>query len=108
MISSALISQESMEKLVGFAVEDAYSPIIRFDPVVDRALAFAIAYGFVEQQKIGKFKLTDSGERLAEQIMIVKDLMISEIESLNILAKKLTENKIEALMDRWRERHVKD
>ena len=108
MISFALISQSNMDKLISFVGDDGYSPIVRFDPAVNRALTFAIAYGFVEQQQTGKFKLTDGGERLAEQIKVVKDLMVSEIESLNLLAKKLTENKIEALMDRWRDSHAED
>jgi hypothetical protein len=108
MISFALISKMNMEKLLGFAGGDASSPIVRFDPAVNRALTFAIAYGFVEQQRTGKFKLTDSGERLAEQIMAVKDLLVSEIENLNVLAKKLTESKIDTLMDMWREHYVED
>jgi hypothetical protein len=108
MISFALISKTNMEKLISFAGGDAYWPIVRFDPVVNRALTFAIAYGFVEQQKTGKFKLTDSGERLAEQIIAVKDLLVSEVENLSVLAKKLTENKIDVLIDMWREHHVEN
>jgi hypothetical protein len=108
MISFALISQSNMDKLVSFVGGDGSSPIVRFDPAVNRALEFAIAYGFVEQQKSGKYKLTDSGERLAEQIGAVGDLMVSEILNLNVLAKKLTESMVEALMNMWRESHVKD
>jgi hypothetical protein len=108
MISFALISQKNMERLIGFVEGDDYSPIVRFDPAVNRALDFSIAYGFVEQQKTGKYKLTSSGERFAEQIRTVGDLMISEIQNLNTLAKKLTEAKVEALMDMWRKNHAED
>jgi len=108
MISFALISQNNMDRLVGFAGGDDRSPIVRFDPAVNRALTFAIAYGFVEQQQTGKLKLTDSGVQLAEQIIAVKDLMVSEIESLKVLAKKLTENKIESLMAMWRDSYAED
>jgi hypothetical protein len=104
MISFALISQSNMEKLIGFVDGSNHAPIVRFDPAVNSALTFATAYGFVEQQKTGKFKLTSNGERLAEQIIAVKDLLVSEIENLNVLAKKLTEGKIDALMEMWRER----
>lgn len=106
MISFALISQSNMAKLIDYADGVGYSPIVRFDPAVNRALSFAIAYSFIEQQKTGKYKLTDQGERLAEQIKIVGDLMVSEITYLNTLAKKLTENKIDALMEIWRDNHA--
>ncbi len=106
MISFALISQDNMSKLVDYADGVNYSPIVRFDPAVNRALSFAIAYGFVEQQRTGKYKLTDRGERLAEQIKIVGDLMVPEIKNLNTLAKKLTEGKIDSLLELWRGRYV--
>ncbi len=101
MISFALISQNNMTKLIDYVNGLGFSPIVRFDPAVNRALSFAVAYGFVEQQKTGKYKLTDQGERLAEQIITVKDLMVSEIHNLNMLEKKLTEYKVDTLMGMW-------
>jgi hypothetical protein len=106
MISFALISQDNMSKLIDYADGVGYSPIVRFDPAVNRALSFAIAYVFVEQQRTGKYKLTDRGERLVEQIKIVGDLMVSEINNLNTLAKKLTEGKVDSLLELWRGRYV--
>jgi hypothetical protein len=103
MISFALFSQENMRRLIKFTEGMGNIPLVRFDPAVNRALAYAIAYGFIEQQKTDNFKLTDHGKKLAEQIMLVSDLMVTEISDLKILAKNLTEGKIKELVEKWRD-----
>lgn len=105
MISFALISQVNMISLIEFAEGTGSTPIVRFDPAVNRALTYAIAYGLIEQQQNAKYKLTDRGRRLAEQIMVTDNLMDVEIDNLNLLAKKLTETKVKEIVSRWR---VKD
>lgn len=102
MISSALISRRNLNLLIRFADGDPITPIVRFDPSVNRALAFAVAYGFIEQQMNGNYKLTGRGEQLASQIKYVGDLMVLEIESLTRIAKKLTETKVNYLITEWR------
>ena len=102
MISFALISQENMRKLVDFADGIGSAPIVRFDPSVNRALTYAIGCGLIKRQQNAKYKLTDRGKQLAEQIKVVGDLMVIEIGDLNLLAKKLTERKVEEIVDRWR------
>lgn len=102
MISFALISQENMRKLVDFADGIGSAPIVRFDPSVNRALTYAKGYGLIKRQQNAKYKLTDRGKQLAEQIKVVGDLMVIEIGDLNLLAKKLTERKVEEIVDRWR------
>lgn len=102
MISFALISQENMRKLVDFADGIGSAPIVRFDPSVNRALTYAIGYVLIKRQQNAKYKLTDRGKQLAEQIKVVGDLMVIEIGDLNLLAKKLTERKVEEIVDRWR------
>ena len=102
MISFALISQENMRKLVEFADGIGSAPIVRFDQSVNRALTYAIGYGLIKRQQNAKYKLTDRGKQLAEQIKVVGDLMVIEIGDLNLLAKKLTESKVEEIVDRWR------
>lgn len=77
-------------------------PIVRFDPSVNRALTYAIGYGLIKRQQNSKYKLTDRGKQLAEQIKAVGDLMVIEINDLNSIAKKLTESKIEEIVERWR------
>lgn len=102
MISFALISQENMRKLLEFTDGTGTTPIVRFDPSVNRALTYAIAYGLVEQQQNAKYKLTERGHQLAEQIKIAGDLMVIEICNLNLLTKKLTETKVNKIVDMWR------
>ena len=89
MISFALISQVNLMRLIEFAEGTGSVPIVRFDPAVNRALTYAIAYGLIERQQTAKYKLTDRGQRLAEQIAVVGDLMVVEISNLKLLAKKL-------------------
>ena len=108
MISFALFSRVNMNKLVAFAAGECSAPIVRFDPAVNRALTYAIAYGFIEQQRTGKYSLTDCGKQLADQIRIAGDLMVTEISDLNTLAKKLTESKVKELVDMWRDKYAED
>lgn len=109
MISFALFSRTNMDRLIKFA-EDKFltMSIVRFDPAVNKALTFAVAYGFVAQQKNGNYKLTDRGHNLAEQIIMAGDLMVVEIHDLKELSKKLTENKIKELTDMWRIKNAED
>lgn len=104
MISFALISQVNMKRLIEFVEGKITTPIVRFDPAVNRALTYAIAYGLIERQQNAKYKLTNHGRRLAEQLTIAGELMVVEINNLNLLAKKLTETKINEIVDRWREK----
>lgn len=108
MISFALISQINMRRLVEFAEGIGCAPIVRFDPAVNKALTYAIAYGLIERQQNAKYKLTDRGQRLAEQIKLVGDLMSVEISSLNMLAKKLTESRVNEIVDKWRAKDAED
>lgn len=108
MISFALFSHQNMNKLIEYVEGKCDAPIVRFDPAVNRALTYAIAYRFIEQQQNAKYKLTNRGKSLAEQIMLVDDLMVAEVSDLNMLAKKLTENKINEIVDMWRNKNAED
>lgn len=55
MISYALLSRENMDNLINFSERKNESVIVRFDPAVNRALTYAIAYGFIIQQKTGNY-----------------------------------------------------
>lgn len=103
MISFAMYTRENMNKLLHFINDESgVTPIVRFDPAVNKALTFAIAYGFVEQQKNGNFKLTDRGRNFADRIKMVDDLMAIEKMDLSEVAKKLTEAKIKGIIEKWR------
>lgn len=106
MISFALLSRENMDNLINFSERKNESVIVRFDPAVNRALTYAIAYGFILQQKTGSYKLTEQGKGLAKRIKLAGDLMLTEISELTDLSKKLTESRIKELIDIWRDRHA--
>lgn len=108
MISFALLSRENMDNLINFSERKNESVIVRFDPAVNRALTYAIAYGFIIQQKTGNYKLTEQGEGLAQRIKLAGDLMVTEISELTDLSKKLTESRIKELIDIWRNTHATD
>jgi hypothetical protein len=108
MISFALISRTNINRLVEFAGGVGTAPIVRFDPAVNRALTYAIAYGFIEQLQNAKYKLTERGQKLADQITYVGDLMAVEVSDLKMLAKKLTETKIKEIVDMWRAKYAEN
>jgi len=109
MISSALSTHDNMDKLLSFSNKEcAFPPVVRFDPAVNKALTYAVAYGLVAQQKTGNYKLTTKGKNFAYQITVVGDLMILEIQYLSKLSKKLTEGKIKDLTYIWRTSYVED
>lgn len=108
MISFALLSHDNMENLISFSDRASESVIVRFDPAVNRALTFAIAYGFVAQQRTGNYELTEQGKSLVERIKLDGNLMTAEIKALTELSKRLTESRIKELIDIWRNQHAED
>ena len=101
MISFALISHDNMKKLIDYTDESDSVPVVRFDPAVNRALPCAIGYGLIKRQQNSKFKLTDRGRLLAEQIKADENLMVVEINDLCLLSKRLTENKVDEMIGKW-------
>lgn len=108
MISFALLSRKNMDNLLEFSEKTNESVVVRFDPAVNRALTYAVAYGFVVQQQNGNYKLTDQGKNFAERIKLAGDLMVTEIRELTDLSKRLTESRIKELTEIWRDRHAED
>lgn len=108
MISLAMFSQDNMDKLIRFTTDGFNMPVVRFDPAVNKALNYAIAYGFITQSKSGNYKLTQSGKSLVEKINLTGDIMVTEIHVLSELSKKLTEIKIKELTDMWRAQNAED
>ena len=108
MISFALLSRNNMENLIEFSDKINESVVVRIDPAVNRALTYAVAYGFIMQQQNGNYKLTDQGKKFAERIKLAGDLMVTEIIELTELSKRLTESRIKKLTEIWRERHAEN
>lgn len=103
MISMALSSKDSMEKLLDFANRGLTEiPVVRFDPTVNRALLFAISEKLIVQQKDGKLRLTVEGKNYISAIINDKTLMVREKNSLNQLSTKITEKVIGDIMTNWR------
>lgn len=109
MISFALCSKSTMDKLLDFAQNDfAPPPIVRFDPAVNKAVAFATADGLILQARNGKYILTDKGRKLVEEIDNDTTVLLTEKADLSSLSKKLTDEKIKQLSDIWRSTYVED
>ncbi len=101
MISCALLSDVAMDYLTMFSEGKKPMPVVRFDPAVNLALTYGIAYGFITQLKTGSYKLTTAGHNYAERIKLAGDIMVTEITRLNGLSRKLTEKKIKDITDYW-------
>ena len=108
MISFALLSRQNMNNLIDFTDRINQSVIVRFDPAVNKALTYALAYGSVVQQPTGNYNLTDQGKNFADRITLAGDLLVTEIRELTDLSKRLTESRIKELIEIWRGRHAKD
>lgn len=79
-----------------------FSSVIRFDPAVNRVLGYALADGFIKQLVKGTYKLTEKGKKFVKKIKLDKEVMSNEIEFLERIGNRLSEEKISELMDRWR------
>ena len=107
IISNALNTQEYMKSLQDYVNDKIGIILVRFDPVVNRAIKYAIADKLVQQLKNGTFKLTNTGKELIKRIE-KEDIMIREKEFLNELGTKLNHGKIEQLMSLWRYKNAEN
>lgn len=101
IISNALNKKEYMIDLLDYVNNRIDSIIVRFDPVVNRAIKYAIGDQLIFQLKNGTFKLTEKGKKLAEKVE-KENVLVREIDSLNKLGTKLNNAKINQLMSLWR------
>ena len=72
--------------------------IVRVEPWLNRALAFARAARLVSLEHGGHARLTDSGIQTFEQISSAESLMVEEKAFLDDIAKQATEGAIEKIM----------
>ena len=107
IISNALNAQEYMKSLQDYVNDKMGFILVRFDPVVNRAIKYAIADKLVCQLTNGTFRLTYKGKELIKKIE-KEDIMIREREFLNELGTKLTNEKIDQLMSLWRYKNVEN
>ena len=98
----ALNSSQSMERLKKFVLEGDkdYKPdVIHLDPSVNRGVDMAVAEGMAEIDSRGKVVLSDRGRDLAKKILDSDDVLSKEINDLNEIKKKVSENKLMEIID---------
>ncbi len=110
MISNALNDKKGQKDLLQFCDENNlfFISAIRFDPAVNRVLEYALADGLIKQLVKGTYKLTEKGKKFVKQIKLDKELMSNEIDFLERIGNRLSEEKISELMDRWRYTDVRN
>lgn len=102
ILSDALSSQFSLDKVREFIGEEKNEYRIKYDPLVIRVLQYLIYDGLIEQQKNQKYKLSDKGKAFVKNLEADKSLLVREKELLNEVGKILKEDKIQQLQLNWR------
>lgn len=106
MISTSIISKSDYDRLSSFISGKQNIIIIRFDPVVNRAVTLALAEELLYRQVNGLFKLSIKGKQFVEELDKDKTLMVREKELMQRISTNLTEEKINCLMADWRINNV--
>lgn len=104
IISSILATNENADKYL----LSKTPPVVRFDPVVTRALNFAIAERLLKQLKNGKYKITDIGKKYVAGIIEQTDLMTREKDLLSRISTNISEEVVKDIMSKWRYGNVEN
>lgn len=107
IISNALNKKEYMINLLDYVNDRKEYIFVRFDPVVNRAIKYAIGDQLVFQLKNETFQLTEKGKKLVEMVE-KENILVRERSSLNKLGTKLTNAKINQLRSLWRCKNAED
>ncbi|PGY12024.1 hypothetical protein [Bacillus cereus] len=103
ILSMSLSSLEEQRKLKNYLKKrESINFLIRFDPIVDRAINFAIAESLLLKQKNGKIKLTKKGLEFVEEVKKSNELFIFEKHFLNEVGAKINESTFTHIMNSWR------
>jgi hypothetical protein len=89
-----------MNLLEDFCNERTSYTIIQYDPVINRAIYFALGDGLIAQQVNGFYKLTKKGKEYSNLIWNDSTIMIKEKKYLSDII-ILTEQKIKGLENVW-------
>lgn len=109
MISNAINDKEELNNLLSFIEEKNNNLIIvRFDPVVNRAIGYALAENLILRQANGLFKLSPKGKTLVSEINKDINLFLREKNIMENISFKLTEEKIKSLILDWRINNVEN
>lgn len=110
IISNAINDKGELDKLLLFVEEKSNNLIIiRFDPVINRAIEYALAEELILRQANGLFKLSIKGKSCINEVNKDDTLFMREKEVMRNISLSLTEEKIKNLMLDWRiNRNVKN
>ncbi|MCC2147687.1 hypothetical protein LKD42_00220 [Lachnospiraceae bacterium CLA-AA-H246] len=103
LLGAALSNKRYERQLIKYLSSSIASDlIVRFDPTVNRALEYAIADEMIGIQANGSYKLLEKGRNLVKAIMSDKELLSTEKAVLEVISKKLTDDKIKKITEEWR------
>ncbi|NFH89983.1 hypothetical protein FDA33_07160 [Clostridium botulinum] len=109
MISNTINDKDELNNLLSFIEEKNNNLIIvRFDPVINRAVGYALAENLILRQANGLFKLSPKGKTWVSEINKDVNLFIREKKIMESISFKLTEEKIKSLILDWRINNVEN
>jgi hypothetical protein len=77
-------------------------PVVRFEPILDRAIDLAVGLGLLEVKTSRALRLTEAGREVLKGV-IESGAFVREIELLQQIPGKVTQADVERALD-WRER----
>lgn len=101
ILSHIFISDRAQRDLLSYIQNGTGVFVIRFDPVVNRSINFAIAEKLIMRDIKGRFNLTDKGKGVTKEIEKDDELFKYEKAILAIVGSKLTEKKIKNVISTW-------
>jgi hypothetical protein len=103
LLNWAVRHPEHAELLVAFQDERDIPdrPVVRFEPVLDRALDLAAGLGLLEQKTSRVFRLTQAGRNAVAEIE-ASDALLRERELLAALRGKITQTQVRRVLE-WRD-----
>ena len=78
------------------------TPVVRFEPALDRALDLALGLGFLTRDGVGAFELTDAGRGVLAEVREA-GVLEREMTALAAVHGKVSNRDIERLLE-WRSR----
>ncbi|WP_280159450.1 hypothetical protein P5491_012830 [Priestia megaterium] len=102
LFSWMMSTKEGMDKITQLIVDNRLEkiPLWRLEPSLNRALNFAVGENLL-MQKNGKYKLSEKGKILVQDVLKDKELMKIEKTFLTTVGKKITEKKVKELSEKW-------
>lgn len=109
MISNAINDTDELNNLLLY-IEGKNNNliIVRFDPVINRAVGYTLAENLIIRQANGLFKLSPKGKNCVNEINKDSNLFIREKKIMERISFNLSEEKIKSLILDWRIKNVEN